>query len=143
MADRSGKKNPKSQIPNPKAAPLGDARDRQIPNPKVMSLAGGQGTIEMRERGGDLLIRVRVQPKASADAIVGAHAGAVKIKVAAAPEDGKANRAAIEFLAESLGLKKSDVTIVSGAHSKDKLFSMRGVKRDELLRRLESLLRRS
>jgi uncharacterized protein (TIGR00251 family) len=104
-----------------------------------MFLAGRQSTIEMREQRGVLLIRVRVQPKAPESAIVGEHAGALKIRVAAAPEKGRANRAAIEFLAGSLGLKKSDITIVSGGHSRDKLFSIRGLKRDELLRRLESL----
>jgi len=130
VEDKPQKLNPKSKIPNPKI---------QSANSKSTSLAGRLSTIEMREQGGTLLIRVRVQPKASADAIVGARAGALKIRVAAAPENGRANRAAIEFLAGSLGLRKSDITIVSGGHSRDKLFSIRGLKRDELLHRLESL----
>lgn len=105
-------------------------------NDKNNSFAGRQSSIEMREQGGALLIRVKVQPKASADAIVGEHAGALKIRVAAAPENGKANRAAVEFLAEKLGLRKSDITIISGEHSRNKLFAVRGLKRDELLERL-------
>lgn len=92
-----------------------------------------QKAIEIKERDGALLIRLKVQPKASADAIVGEHGGALKIKVAAAPENGKANRAVVEFIAEKLGLKKSDVSIVSGGHSRDKLIAVRGLKREELL----------
>jgi uncharacterized protein len=93
----------------------------------------------MREQGGALLIRVKVQPKASADAIVGEHAGALKIRVAAAPEDGKANRAALEFLAGRLGLRKSAISIVSGERSRDKLFAVRGLTKGEILHRLQSL----
>ena len=131
------------QIPmkNPKSsAQGGSASEGQIPNPKALSTGPGVGTreskrlsIEIKERGGELLIRVKVQPKASADAIVGEHGGALKIRVAAAPEKGKANRAVVEFIAEKLGLKRSDVSIVSGEHSRDKLLAIRGVKREELL----------
>lgn len=84
-------------------------------------------------------MRVKVQPKASADAIVGEHAGALKIRVAAAPEDGKANRAAVKFLAGKLGLRRSDITIISGEHSRDKLFAIQGLTKGEILHRLQSL----
>jgi uncharacterized protein (TIGR00251 family) len=94
---------------------------------------GKRDAIEISERDGALLIRLKVQPKASADAIAGEHGGALKIRVTAAPENGKANRAVVEFIAEKLGLKRSDVSIVSGEHSRDKLLAIRGLKRDELL----------
>ncbi|MEJ2744583.1 MAG: DUF167 domain-containing protein [bacterium] len=93
-------------------------------------------SIEIKERGSDLLVRIKVQPKASVNSIVGEHGGALKIKVTAAPENGKANRAVVEFMAERFGLKRSDVSIVSGGHSRDKLLAVRGLKRDELLRLL-------
>ena len=96
--------------------------------------------LNVSEKHGVLLLPVRVQPKAPAGAIVGEHAGALKIKVTAAPENGRANRAAVKFLAGKLGLRRSDISIVSGEHSRDKLFAIRGLKRDELLRRLQSLV---
>jgi len=94
---------------------------------------GKKDSIEISERDGVLFVRVKVQPKASAAAIVGEHGGALKIRVAAAPENGKANRAVVEFMAKKLRLKKSDVSIISGEHSRDKLIAIRGLKREELL----------
>ena len=66
-------------------------------------------------------IRVKVIPKSSKTELAGYLAdGTWKIKIAAVPEKGKANRALCEFLAEHLGVAKSKVRIVSGetAHLK-------------------------
>jgi uncharacterized protein len=59
--------------------------------------------------------RVKVIPKSSRTELAGyLPDGTWKVKVAAAPEKGKANRALCEFLAEKLGVAKSQVHIVSG-----------------------------
>jgi len=50
---------------------------------------------------------VRGQPNARKNAVVGEHAGAVKVAVAAPPEDGKANAAILEVLKDWLGVKRS------------------------------------
>jgi len=60
---------------------------------------------------------VRVIPNASRDAIVGWHAGALKIKVAAQPESGKANKAVCALLAKHLQIQKRCVCVVRGASS--------------------------
>jgi uncharacterized protein (TIGR00251 family) len=44
-----------------------------------------------------------------------------KIYVTAPPEDGKANKAIIELIAKDLGIAKSQVTIASGHHCRDKI----------------------
>ncbi|HTR39901.1 MAG TPA: DUF167 domain-containing protein [Bryobacteraceae bacterium] len=65
--------------------------------------------------------RVKVIPKSSKTELAGyLPDGTWKVKVAAAPEKGKANRALCEFLAEKLGVAKTKVHIVSGetAHLK-------------------------
>lgn len=63
-------------------------------------------------------IRVKVTPKSSKTELVGyLPDGTWKVKVAAAPEKGRANRALCEFLAEKLGVAKSKVRIVSGETS--------------------------
>jgi len=63
-------------------------------------------------------IRVKVIPKSSKTELVGILPdGTWKVKVAAAPEKGKANRALCEFLAEHLGVAKSRVRIISGETS--------------------------
>ncbi len=62
--------------------------------------------------------RVKVIPKSSKTELVGyLPDGTWKVKVAAAPEKGKANRALCEFLAERLGIAKSRIRIVSGETS--------------------------
>ena len=66
-------------------------------------------------------LRLRVKPGARKTAILGVHGGALKVAVSAPPERGKANRAVVELLAETLGLPTSAVTIASGEASKDKV----------------------
>jgi uncharacterized protein (TIGR00251 family) len=63
-------------------------------------------------------IRVKVIPKSSKTELTGyLPDGTWKVKVAAAPEKGKANRELCEFVAEKLGVSKSKVWIVSGEKS--------------------------
>ena len=63
-------------------------------------------------------IRVKVIPKSSKTEFAGyLPDGTWKIKVAAVPEKGKANRALVEFLAGHLGISKSRIRIVSGETS--------------------------
>jgi uncharacterized protein (TIGR00251 family) len=64
-------------------------------------------------------IRVKVTPKSSKTELVGyLPDGTWKIRIAAAPEKGKANRALLEFLADRLGVAKSRIRIVSGETSR-------------------------
>ena len=71
-----------------------------------------------------VLLHVRVQPKARANAIRGWLGEALRVSVTAAPEDGKANRAVIELLADTLAVPRSSITLVRGAASRDKWFSL-------------------
>lgn len=72
-------------------------------------------------------IAVKAVPGASRDQIVGALGDRLKIKVAAPPEGGKANKAIAEVLAAALGVKTSAVTIVSGAGHPEKVVRVEGV----------------
>lgn len=63
-------------------------------------------------------LRVKVVPKSSKTELAGyLPDGTWKVKVAAAPEKGRANEALCKFLAEHLGVAKSKVRIVSGETS--------------------------
>lgn len=76
-----------------------------------------------------VLLHVRVQPKARANAVKGWHGAALRVSVTAAPEDGKANRAVIELLAETFDVPPSSINLVRGAASRDKWFRLQqGVK---------------
>lgn len=76
-------------------------------------------------------LRVRLTPKGGRDAIEGwwtdgAGRSALKARVAAPPEDGKANTALIGLLARTLAVRKSDVRIASGATSRLKTVEVDG-----------------
>jgi hypothetical protein len=67
-------------------------------------------------------LRVKVIPKSSRNQIVGAMAdGTLKVKIAAAPDKGKANAELCAFLAAHYGVPKSAVRILSGGTSTRKL----------------------
>ncbi|MDP2897736.1 MAG: DUF167 domain-containing protein [bacterium] len=86
--------------------------------------------IEIRESGEGLSLSVRVQPKSSADRILGKHGGALKVSVTAAPEKGKANAAVIALLSEKLAVPKSSIEIVRGETSRLKTVRIRGVAKE-------------
>jgi len=69
---------------------------------------------------GGTRLRLRVKPGARRNAIVGAHGGALKLGVTAAPEKGKANRAVLELLSGVLDVPVSSIELLSGASSQDK-----------------------
>lgn len=68
-----------------------------------------------------MIIKIRVLPRSSRNEIVGNMAdGTLKVKLTAAPVDGKANNALIELLAEHFKTSKSQIKIVRGGTSKNK-----------------------
>jgi uncharacterized protein (TIGR00251 family) len=91
--------------------------------------------------GSDLLIRVRVQPRASREGIDGAHDGRLKVRVSAPPVEGAANARVVLLLAEQLGVPRSTLTLTRGAKSRDKDILVQGVaaRAPELIARLIKL----
>jgi uncharacterized protein YggU (UPF0235/DUF167 family) len=81
-------------------------------------------------------LRLRVAPGASAPGVVGRHGDAWKVRVAAAPERGRANDAVLELLAATLEVPRSSVTLVSGGGSRNKIVELTGLAPDEIERRL-------
>jgi uncharacterized protein (TIGR00251 family) len=82
------------------------------------------------------IIAVKVVPRAAKNEIVGWLAGALKVRVQAPPQDGRANRALEELLAEALNLKKNAVTVAAGHASAAKRVAIAGLTREEIERRL-------
>jgi uncharacterized protein (TIGR00251 family) len=79
---------------------------------------------------------VKAVPGASRSEIVGRLGEALKVRVAAPPEGGKANREILELLAEKLGLPAAGVTLVSGPASAAKVVALRGVTAEQAWARL-------
>jgi uncharacterized protein len=90
--------------------------------------------VSLSERGVELWLRVH--PNAARNELVGFSEGVLRLKVAAPPVGGKANKELIAFLAQKLGLSKGDLTILKGHSSRNKLISIAGLSREELTRRL-------
>ena len=73
-------------------------------------------------------ITVKVMPRSRRTEVAGLMAdGTVKIRVAAPPVGGAANKVLIDFLAQSLGLPKSQIDIVAGETTERKLISLVGI----------------
>ena len=81
-------------------------------------------------------LNLRVSPGASRSAVVGRYGPGWKVRVAAAPEGGKANDAVVRLLADALRVPSQDVAIVSGHGSRDKIVALEGMDTDEIERRL-------
>ncbi len=92
--------------------------------------------IAITEHPEGCVLPVRAQPNARKPGVQGEQAGSLKVAVTAPPEDGRANKALLEVLREVLGLKRSQVELLSGETSREKRFLIRGVGRDELQGRL-------
>lgn len=72
------------------------------------------------------IVAVRVHPGARKNSVTGIHDNAVKIALTAAPVEGKANEALIEFFAETLRLPKSRFAIIAGPASRSKKLRITG-----------------
>jgi uncharacterized protein len=84
-------------------------------------------------------IQVHVTPKSRVNEILVSHAErSVRIRVTAAPEDGRANQAVLELLRERLGLPRDHVRVAGGATSRRKWIEVDGLEEAEVWRRLEA-----
>jgi len=88
--------------------------------------------IKYTEGSRGVTFAVRIIPRASSSDIVGEHDGALKIRVAAPPVEGAANRELIRFLAKSFKVTQNDVEIVSGAGAKTKIIRIRNMRPAEI-----------
>jgi uncharacterized protein (TIGR00251 family) len=71
-----------------------------------------------QERDGELWLNIKAVPGSSKTELSGVQEGRLRIKVAAAPEDGKANDCLVAFLAKLLGCRKKEILIKSGERSR-------------------------
>jgi uncharacterized protein (TIGR00251 family) len=89
--------------------------------------------IEIKELAGSCAFRVRVQPRASRDAVGGEWEGALKVRLTAPPVDGRANEALCRLLAACLNVPAAAVKILAGEHSRTKRIEVRGVSAAQIL----------
>ncbi len=72
-------------------------------------------------------IAVRVQARARRDEIAAVRDGVLVVRVTAPALEGRANRAVRRLVAERLGVAPTQVTIVRGERSRDKVLEVGGI----------------
>ena len=93
-------------------------------------------TVKVTVTGDAISLAVRVQPRAKRNAVVGRTGDTLKDCVTAPPEDGRANDAVIETLADWPGVKRRQIEIISGATNRNKVVR---VTEPEIARRLSGV----
>jgi len=73
------------------------------------------------------LIQVLVQPRASKNELVGIHEDSLKIRLAAPPVEGEANKECVKFMAKLLNVPKSGVEILRGHKARRKTLLIKGL----------------
>lgn len=90
----------------------------------------------MRADTNGVVFKVKVQPRAAKNQLAGLLDDALKIRLTAPPVDGAANEALCKYLSHALGVGRGDIELVAGHTGRNKLVRVRGLGRDELLKRL-------
>ncbi len=78
----------------------------------------------MSEAG--ITFNIRVTPRARQNKVAGKVGDAVKVYVTAPPEDGRANEAVVETVADWLGVKRRQVEIIAGGSNRNKIVRVTG-----------------
>ncbi len=97
--------------------------------------------IPIRDTDRGATFAIRVQPRASRNAVAGEMDDALKLALTAPPVEGKANEACVEFLANLLKVPRSSVTIASGESSRNKVIRITGLSAGQVEQRLLEHLR--
>jgi len=78
-------------------------------------------------KGSGILLTVRVQPRASRNALVVEPDGRIRVALTAPPVEGAANEALRAFLADAFGVPRASISVVRGDKSRDKVVSVAGI----------------
>jgi uncharacterized protein (TIGR00251 family) len=93
--------------------------------------------VRIEQHGDDVLIAIKAVPGASRDQIVGPLGDRLKVRIAAPPEGGKANKAVCAIIARAVGVRLRDVTIESGANTAEKAVRVAGTTIEIVRRGIE------
>jgi uncharacterized protein YggU (UPF0235/DUF167 family) len=96
--------------------------------------------IDVQTHAQGSILPVKAKPGARTNAVQGTHDGALRVAVSVAPEAGKANEAVIKVLADTLGISRARITLISGASSRAKRFLIAGLPPNVLLERIHAAL---
>jgi uncharacterized protein len=92
--------------------------------------------IPIRESSGGVSFAVKSHLRAKKNEMTGKVGDALKVSLMAAPVEGKANDACIDFFTTVLNLPRSSVTIASGQSSRNKVIRIVGLSAEEVRKRM-------
>ena len=92
--------------------------------------------LALTEHATETIIPVRAVPRSGRNALDGVVEGALRVRLAAPPVEGAANKALLGFLADVLGVPKRDLAITTGEHGRRKLVCVQGLNGETVRRRL-------
>ena len=96
--------------------------------------------LDLQSHADGTVLPVRAQPGARRNEIRGIQDGALKVCVTQAPEKGKANKVIVEVLAKWLGVRKSQIELISGEIASQKKFLVREIEREALVNLINTKL---
>jgi len=82
---------------------------------------------------GDILLQVKVQPKASRNQVEGLQGDALKVRITAPPSRGAANSQCLRLLAQWLGISPSRLDIVKGTKERNKTVLVKEISEDQFV----------
>ncbi|MDT3700301.1 MAG: DUF167 domain-containing protein [Thermincola sp.] len=92
-----------------------------------------------QEHPDGVVLKIKVQPRASKSRIAGVLGDALKVTLTAPPVDGAANAACIEFFSRLIGIPKNRIEIVSGQTGRTKLIKIFGINSADLREKIDNL----
>ncbi|HWI54707.1 MAG TPA: DUF167 domain-containing protein [Desulfobacteria bacterium] len=88
--------------------------------------------MDIQEHTDGVVLKIKVQPRASRNKIAGQIGDALKVMLTAPPVDGEANAACIDFFSDLLGVPKRDIEILTGHTGRNKLVKIYGLTKSKL-----------
>ena len=92
----------------------------------------------LTENVNGVILKVQVQTRASREEVMGPYGDFLKVRITAAPVAGAANKHLLKFLAKQLKIPQSQLSLKSGATSKNKSISIEGLSATEVRERLKT-----
>lgn len=85
------------------------------------------------------MLKIRVIPNAKKNEFAGYRDGELVLRLNAPAIEGKANKAAVEFVSRYLGVSRSSVLLTRGERSRHKIFQIVGLESGDLERKLAEI----
>ena len=84
----------------------------------------------------ECILKLHVTPRGSKNEITGWRGDSLCVKITAPPVEGAANTAIVKFIADSLNIRKSQIDLVSGDKSREKVLKINGLSDGDIKSRL-------